>query len=43
MRNVPAPRQQVSHYAGLSRNVQMAGTHYCYGAYLQQNLRDLSI
>ena len=43
-RPVPASRQQVSqHYAGLSHNAQMAGTHYCYGAYLQQNLRDSSI
>ena len=40
---LPASRQQVSHYAGLSHNAQMAGTHYCYGAYLQQNLRDSSI
>jgi hypothetical protein len=40
---VPASRQQVSQYVGLSHNAQMAGTHYCYGAYLQQNLRDSSI
>ena len=40
---MPASRQQVSHYAGLSQNSQMAGTHYCYGAYLQQNLRDSGI
>jgi hypothetical protein len=42
-RTLPASRQQVSHYAGLSHNTQMAGTHYCYGAWLQQNLRDSSI
>ena len=42
-RTVPASRQQVSQYAGLSHNAQMAGTHYCYGAWLQQNLRDSSI
>ena len=42
-RTVPASRQQVSQYAGLSHNMQMAGTHYCYGAWLQQNLRDSSI
>ena len=35
---VPASRQQVSHYAGLSHNAQTAGTYYCYGAYLQRNL-----
>ena len=42
-RTVPVSRQQVSQYAGLSHNMQMAGTHYCYGAWLQQNLRDSSI
>ena len=41
-RPLPASRQQVSNYAGLSHNAQMAGTHYCYGAHLQQNLRDSS-
>ena len=36
-RTVHASRQQVSHYAGLLHNAQMACTHYGYGAYLQQN------
>ena len=37
-RTLPASRQQVPHYAGLPRNAQMAGTHCCYGAYMQRSL-----